>query len=564
VQAVEPRRHGGEARDRLVDEAEKEKAALVHLLMDRALSTSDKRMGTFYYVVAAHLRRLPVEYGGPHTVIATDGERIYVGDLYPLVKKKYGTRIVPFMWLHEVMHVLHAHPARMRVVDDPKLYNIVADLYVNELLSNRVGPIPSEFVTLSSFIKFILDEVGSELDPESVKALKVLAVQVTREEVTVEQAYAVIARIPKARQAILDSFGSSRFFGSDLPLPDAPVGGGGEDGGGGRDRPRPAVAEPVEEDEGVIRDPGPAGGAGVPVPAQEDRTGEAGPGSGESGESGRGKQSARGEDGAAGGEGQDGSRERGSGVGRGGDVEWLRRVLEEARRAVERVLSETRRAIGEYKGIRRHLRPEDVEGGAPPGVGEGVYGAAEYEELQRLRIRLERLLLREVGRVVRGYEVNFARFDRDAYWLPEDREQYASKIKVFLDTSSSIPLASVKLFMHWVNEAVRKYGIEADVIVFADGVIGKEEVDRRLEGVPLGGGTVWDETVAKEILEAAKEETPLAIVLSDFEIAVTREAEKAIEAFKRRGGKISCWSISGFAEWCDYKHRLPDLLRVTR
>jgi len=45
-------------------------------------------------------------------------------------------------------------------------------------------------------------------------------------------------------------------------------------------------------------------------------------------------------------------------------------------------------------------------------------------------------------------------------------------------------------------------------------------------------------------------------------ISVSREAMEAIRLYRRRGGRISCWTIGETLEFCDRTHRLPDLLRV--
>jgi len=397
-----PRREA-EGERRFLEEAVRDKEALAHVLTRRALEAGDGRLASFYYLAASFLRDGEVRPFG--RLMATDGKNFYVGPAYLLAKQKYGERVVPFLWLHEVLHIVHAHPRRMRLVPDRRLYNIVADLYVNTLLERRLGRIPGDFVTLPSFVKFVVSERGRELTPEERRALEDLARLVAEEKVTVEEAYAVIEKIPAARSALEERFKGSLFFGSDM---------GGEEelagGGGGQEA-------------GQGKGAGAGGGAG--------KAGEAGAGGEKGGEGG-------GEEARGAGAGSTTSSDTGSGTGTSGEgggaggVEELERELRSLREHLDEVMEKARMAIGEFKALRGAV-------GGPPGTAEGVFARAEYEEIQRLRVELEEALLAEVGRVVREHEVDFSRFSREAYWLPEDRELFRSRIVVFLDTSGSIP-----------------------------------------------------------------------------------------------------------------------------
>jgi predicted metal-dependent peptidase len=551
-----------EAMPDFIREAIEDRDALAHILSKKALETRDEKKGAFYYLMASFLRN--GEIRPFNKLLATDGKNFYVGPLYPLAKKKYGEKIVPFLWMHEVMHIIHAHPSRMRIVPDPELYNIVADLYINNLLENRLEKIPDDFVTLSSFLKFIVDERGAELTKEEKKALLKLADLVVKEKITVEEAYAVIEKIEVAKREFKEKFRKSSFFGKDMGDEKQFVAGGcpggktgtSEEGAGKRaggigkreaskgTKPSKGARKNADTqgaggEESRKMDES-KGGAGAQEEEKRKKQGEGG-GSTEPSEK-KGKE----EEKERGGEGE--STEKTDKY----EPERFGEELKKLRREINRLFDEVKRTIGEFNALRRVV-------GAPPGSEEGVFGRAEYRELNKLRVELEKEFLDEIGKEVAEYEANYSRFSDDAYWLPEDREIRKSKILVFLDTSGSIPEPIMNLFMNWVNKAVKKYNIEADVVVFAVGVLEKKKASttRKLKNVAMGGGTRWDRSVAREIIRAKREEVPLMVVLSDFDIDVTREAWEAIRIFKKNGGKISCWSVDTSLPFCDKLHRFP-------
>jgi len=510
-------------------EAIEDKETLAHVFSKKAFETKDAKLASFYYLVATFLRDKDVKPFG--SLMATDGENFYVGPAYVVAKQKYEKKIVPFLWLHEVMHIIHAHPERMKLVPDKELYNIVADLYINTLLENRVGKIPNDFVIFTSFIDFIVAERGKDLTPEEKRVLEEVAKLVFKEKITVEEAYAVIEQIPSAKEELKKRFEKSAFFGNDMRNKNESTEEGerGEgEKGGSKDKEQKPKEKGEDEKDG--------GGEG-----NEQKTGEKISGSIRNGSN-------------LGEKNENKSRKENN----NSNADELEQTLKELKEKLDEIAEKTKKAMGEFNALRRINN-------TPPGTEEGVFGRAEYEEMQNLRVEVEKELLEEIGREVKEHEVNYSRFSKDAYWLPEDKEIFRNKIVVFLDTSGSVPEPIANLFMNWVNKAVKKYGIEADVVVFGVGVLEKQKdisSSRKLKNVALGGGTVWDKSVAEEIIKAKKSDVPLIVVLSDMQISLSDEALEAISLYKKHGGKVVCWTTFSSMDFCDKTHRFPRTFRA--
>ncbi len=220
VQDEKGRVDGGRLARAVLREALLDKDAVTHVLSRLAVeygnSGYSKRAG-FYYLISSVLRDIELEYDDkPTNVMSTDGKKIYVGPLYLKVKEVYGSKVVPALFAHEVMHIVHGHYPRMKLVRNPKLYNIVADLYINEILAKYGLKLDEDFVTFTSFIKF-LEESSIRVKPEHREKLLELAKQVVREEITVERLLSIIEHMEDVSGALNNRFKKSVFFGSDLP-----------------------------------------------------------------------------------------------------------------------------------------------------------------------------------------------------------------------------------------------------------------------------------------------------------------------------------------------------------
>lgn len=466
----------------LLEEAEEDKAAVVAVLKRKAMTVGDEKVGEALYVMASILERLPIVVTLATPVMGTDGKHILVGPFYRKVKEKYGEGVVMFLFLHEVLHVIHAHHIRVTLVPNRELYNIVADLYVNTRLSKFIPRIPPTFVTLKSFVGKLGRKIP--LTPKQRKVLEELAVDVAEGKVTAEQAYKVIEELQPVAEALEKWFSKSLFTGKDL-----------------------SKRSPCKDDK------------------------------------------------------------------RGGGVEGVKRRLEQLRRHVNRMLREIERLRGEYQALRRahSILAEKQEGRDKTltqphkkvGTAAGVLGEEEYREMERLRVELERVLSGEVGRYVVRVRYNYSRLNEDTYWLPVEEVEKLPELFILVDVSRSISPAEREVFTSWLSAIARKYGVKPEFYEFSHGIVAKRKVERKSVKFTKGTGTVWEESVAELFDEARRKMVPLVIVLSDFYIEVTEAAQKAIQRYKRKGGKISCWSTEGnFLDFCDTRHRLPRLLKT--
>jgi len=500
------------------------KAGLEYVLHRLAFKVEDDRCGMLYYLLASTLADLEVKYKPePGLVAETDGKTIFVGPLFEKVWEKYGDRVATAILLHEALHCIYAHPARIKLASDPELYNIVADLFVNSVLRKRFKiPLPGSFVTLESFVAHVQSVLGDRLTNEQRMALDKLARMIVDERVSVDKAYKVLLSIPPATKYAKEFFCRRAFMGKDL----------GSTGG-----------------EGVT------GGGQVPATSGRRDAGKrpAGPHQGQ-GRAGHGA-------------GDNTVWESLDDVVREG--EEILRKLREAREAIERVLEKAYTALGEYQAIKYggapYRRAEVL--GAPPGDLPGVFGYAEYEDMDVLTIKLEEEFLRDVGTVLGKRRITFAQYDGKVYWLPARLPYPAKGMMVLLDTSGSIPRKTAKMFTALVVKAVRAYNVVADTVVYAVGALAEIEITptvarsvslRRRLRIPLGGGTIWEKSIADRIRNAMRRGIRLLVVLSDFKIRVEPEVERELQWFKKAGGRVSCWSVtSAFLDICDFRHKLP-------
>ena len=485
------------AEGEVVGEVELLKSGASHALLERAFASREG--GEFLYIAGSVLGRLKVRYVPDDAVImATDGESLIVGRAYSRFKEAVESRD-PERWkqlkyailLHEVAHVLYGHAYRARLVRDPELYNIVADLLANTVVEEKLKVrVPPEFVTAKSLPAFLEEKLGVSLPEEKKRAVREAGARFLRGELSTEDVYRLFESLgEQAVNRVKQHFRKSLFFGRDLV-----------DEAGRR------LAQPQAGEE--------AGGGGAEPAGETLKPGE---------------------------------------LSERGEVLW--RAVREAGEKLGRLLEEERRALGEFKALKYGF-----EGSRTAGTMPGVVGEAEYRRMRALTAPIETSFLREVGESVADYEVTFSRHDDDAYWLPAHEEVRRSRVLLLLDSSPSISEDELALFMNLARRALEAYDIEYEVSVFSVGevdyaVLARDNFDEKAFKVKRGHGTVWDETVAERIRRASLAGVRLVQVLSDFAVHVNPEVAEEVKAFKARGGRISCYSVTGeFAPFCDFKH----------
>ena len=478
----------------ILEEVNSFKNVLSKIMLDKSLSIRDEKKGLFYYLVSRKLGDIKTEFlNMQNLILSTDGKKLYVGPLYEKLKETYLKKGKEKEWnklkvaliLHEILHVLHGHAERAKLASDRELYNIVADLFVNTEIERKLNvKIPNTFVTLDSFLEFILKKMGGILTPSQQDAIKQLGRLEVGGELSVEQVYNTLLNLGKeAVSKIKKQYGRGNFFGHDLST------GKKEKGEGGGEQENHASKGKGERD--------------------------------------------------------------------------TTRELREIRGHLSRIVDEFYRAKGEYEAIKREWMK--TRGAKGAGETRGVIGEAEYTQIQTLTIPIDILFLREVGDTVSDTKVTFSQYDDDAYWLPEITEEKRHKVLALLDASPSIGLQEVKLFMALVKKAMTVYDIEYGLSVFGAGELkymrlDPENFSEKDFRIPLGAGTTWDKSIAERIRAAMKEGVRLIQVLSDFAILYHGEALKAIEEFKRMGGRIACYSTTGtFGDFCDTKVKIPEI-----
>ena len=642
------------------------KDVLAKLLLDKAFKETDKKKGEFYYLVSKKLSELEVEYAPiPDLIMGTDGKKLYVGPLYEKLEAKYmgkdreWKRLQVAIILHEVLHVLYAHPLRARLASDKELYNIVADLFVNNAVQEILGlEMPREFVTLGSFLDFIYEHFSKDLTDSQKQALNKLAELEVEGKLSVEQVYNTLLALGKdVVREIKKRYGRGKFFGHDLTDDGgrqlAPPQKRGEDTKeekqkGQQGKIQKGEEEEEKDDKGSIKDYGDinhpinqgtrekptkgrckgkgqkAGGkSNSPRPRAESgksggqgKKGETGEKTGDKPSQGRkGREESKGGHGGQektgdnkklgekGGKGEseekenaeagrskedekgkDEEKKKGKGstgeTGRRKELERIREIrgkIRDIRKELEKTLDDIYRAKGEYRAIRRERGYDDIRGrpnysdygpeNRSWGTAPGVYGIEEFRQIARMILPLEILFLREVGDTLSDTRVTFTQFDEDAYWLPAIEEERRKRVLAFIDSSPSIGRLELLLFLSLVKETMEVYDIEYELSVFSVGevdhkVINKDDFDPERFMVKRGGGTVFDKTIAERIREAIRKGIRLIQILSDFEIGIEDDVMQAFSEFKKYGGRVSCYSVTGlFQPFCDRKYELPKLPR---
>ena len=519
----------------LVREVRVVKTALEHVLREKAMKTEDKEAGAFYYVVARILSSLEVKYHpDPSVILATDGRYLYVGPGYDEIRREVRSwdKIRYAAVLHEALHVVYAHPQRMKLLEDPTLFNTVADLLVNTIIEKKLRlKMPKSFVTLETFPLAVATRFGIKLSEEQLDAIQEASRLFLEGKLTAEDVYRILMSLgDNVVLGLRMLFAGKRFAGHDLLDDDgrrlaewaekkAKQKGGAEKAGGSGKKDQGKRREKEGGDSG-----------------EEDKAGK---------ETGKGREKS----------GAKGQQEQDS-----GDIDEFEENLKKARDNIRRVLDEIHKALGEYKAV-RHVLDEIAERTA--GHAAGVIGRAEYEKLKTILLPLEIQFLREVEEAVYETRTTYTRFDDDAYWLPAQEEDYTPRILILLDSSPSIGQLELLYFLNLVKRAVQTWDVVYEISVFSVGEVAHLLLDREsftedMLNVPRGAGTRWDKTIAERIRKAREEGVQLIQVLSDFHINVEDEVLEEIKNFKANGGKVSCFSVTeDFLDICDYRHRLP-------
>lgn len=508
-----------------VRDVERTKNVLAKLFLDRALT--DDSNDEKYYLVSKKLSSLKVKYlNDPTLILATDGDNIYVGPLYGDLRDKYKNK--PKVWrrlqvalvLHEVLHVLYGHPIRSRLASDPELYNIVADLFVNTEIERDLGiRIPRSFITIDTFVDELVRKYKNRINPEAVDKIRNLGLKLVNGEISVEEMYNTFLRLDQELQAktLKEVLGGGFFFGHDLAEKNGkrispPRGSGGSEGSSGQESSTGSGSS--EETEGSGNNKSTSGGSVYPEPYSK---------------------------------------------------KW---DLREVQKEISDLLDEIHTSLGELEGIKRGKEDRRTKWGERRiGIGtkEGIWKKSEFRQLKHLSVPIEVLFLREVSDTTSDEYISFIKNSDDAYWLPDIEEEHRSRILAFIDSSPSIPDPDLLLFLSFIVSAINLYDVEYDISVFSVGEVDSIRLNK--DNLPLdkivtkrGYGTTLNDNNADRVRKAIEEGVGLIQILSDFYFIVSPKFREAILDFKRRGGRVSCYSTTKkFADFCDSKVNLPVL-----
>lgn len=505
--------HTYETAKSVVEDVEKFKVALSHVLLKKAIEAEDSNTGAFLYLLSKILSELKVVESHAVEVMGVSGDTLCVGPLYSRLiestmrkKPEDVVKLKTFLLLHEALHRVFGHDVRITMAGDKALYNILADLYVNTILEHQLGISGLEgFVTLRNLVDFITTHFGTQLSEEQVSAVRLLASYEVENKLSVEQVYNVLVLLPKnVVESVKSKFGAGKFYGKDLMADKEDATEKGEPAGAG---------ERSEGEGGSLEEP------------RKIKISEA--------------------------------AENGKML-----AETLDHVSGELKKAIQRI----ERAIGEYQALKRLYEGIIQKGdGSAAGTGKGIARYQEYKQMYSLLLPVHHLFMLDVGETLSEPKTTFERFDDEAYWLPAREVERRRAVLALVDASPSVPDEHLNLFLSCIVNTVHTFDLEYRLAVFGTGVLDEkvvttENINAEITRVPRGQGTVWDETVARCIRDAVMRGIRLIQVLSDFWINVTDEARQAIMEFKSSGGKISCYSSSGdFLYFCDNTYTLPVL-----
>lgn len=507
-----------EVDDSVVEEVERFKSALANTLLKKSLETKDEKAGALLYTLSKVLSSMRVVKSSGVSIAAMDRDIIYIGPLYKKfldnVRKKNPDgvrRAEAFILLHEAMHRMYGHDVRMKLASDKLLYNLVADLYVNTILSKYLRAWDIEgIVTLDNLSNFIIENYGVRLTSEQKRAIIDLGKYEVEDKVSVDQAYNTLMMLPRdIQEAVIKKFASGKFFGKDLSRGSDSSTGSSNSSSEGTDSNSSGKQQQAGNSSGSTES-----GASNVKQEQVDI----------------GKASKAGDE--------------------------LSKQLEEIGNELRKIAREISQAEGEYKAMRKMH-------GKNAGTGKGVMGHSEYKQLTSLTLHVHRLFMKDVGETLTEPKASFERFDEEAYWLPAREAERRKTVLALVDASPSVPIEHLNLFLSCIVNSAHAFDLEYRLVVFGTGklkeaTVSPDNIHGEIQRVPLGLGTVWDETIAESIRDSTARGVRLIQVLSDFWVDVRDEAYRAIAEFKNAGGRIACYSSSGdFLDICDFRYRLP-------
>jgi len=504
------------------------KETLSYVLREKALSPNiDSDKSGFMYLVASILDKMEVKSINIDIILGTTGDTLYVGTLFKKFKEKFTPeqwrKLLIAMIVHEALHVMYGHEKRMMLVDDPKLYNIVADLLVNTVIERKLGiKLPNELVTLESLPDFIKERTGKDIDEKLVLDI---ADKYISGKLSTEDVYRIFED-PALRNTLTESFSKSRFLGNDMTF-------------NKQQSQTPKDKEEAQEKTEQQK------------PQQNTKTQHSKePGTSISQEA-LGEQTEQNKD-------QQVEQTREIKIKEASELgEEIEKKLEQIQKELEELKETLRKIIGQYEALKsQYLKNRGI------GTLEGIYGEQEYRKIRQLTIKLKEKFLNEIGESISDYETTFIRYSDDAYWLPDEEEIHTPRVLLLIDSSPSIKEKELNLFMHFVVSAINTFNIEYMVSVFSVDEIqylelSKDNLNESRLKLYRGGGTVWGNKIAERIRTARLNDVKLIQILSDFEVAISKNVIREIEKFKSTGGKISCYSVTGkYMEFCDYKYML--------
>jgi len=479
-------------------EVRKLKETLAHVLREKALSKTDldNKQRSFLYLLASIVSKLDVKYVDSDIIMATDGDNIIVGRLYPVIKSK----VSPELWkklrialiAHEALHVMYAHTSRIKLVSDPLLYNIVADLLVNTVIEQRLRfPMPKDFVTLSSLPDFIEKKLGKKVNKDVVLDI---ATKYLDGKLSTEDVYRIFEKDELLRDAVKELFSKSPFFGGDI------------------------------SDE-----------TGAPISKTGSSQGE--------------------KTGINGAKQEEHEENLGEVADRGEEIE---KKLKDVRDEIGKILEEIRKAMGEFRALDEVTHGKKRSAGTLPGVlGEEEYRKMKLYtvpiEMQFLKEVADTVSDYETSFTRFDDDAYWLpaeeeiRRSRVLLFLDSSPSIAPQELQLFMN------FVRKAMELYDVEYIVSVFSVD-EVQQF---VLTPDNFNETKFRVKRGFGTAWGIRVIERIREAAKEGIGLIQILSDFAILVEPEIYNEIRRFKATGGRISCYSVTGeFLDFCDFKHEL--------
>jgi len=174
----------------------------------------------FFLVLRTFLdkSKITIENLPRYALMSTSNNMIIVNKIY-YSKIKSNKPLFFILITHELLHQILLHDKKIHVVENPILYNIVADAYVNELIKRKLKlKIPKTLITYSNIIDALY-----KLGIRSVDIRKVEEEVIrTIEEISVDTAYntllSILKKNPEKAEKFLRNFSKGLFNGKDLQV----------------------------------------------------------------------------------------------------------------------------------------------------------------------------------------------------------------------------------------------------------------------------------------------------------------------------------------------------------